>query len=113
MMELTLAALGSSLIGVIIAYWLNRHRAKAELTRLHVDTALLLEERVYERYTSVAESLSNAEKSLTSARQEMASAKVELDKARGELAIQDKYIQKLIELLKAADVPFPPQSEFA
>lgn len=104
-MELAVAALGSSLIGVMVAYWLNRHKTKAEVTRLHVDTALLLEERVYARYTSISDSLANAEKAL-------ASATVELEKAREELVIQDRYIQELTQILKAAGIEFPSQAEF-
>jgi hypothetical protein len=83
---------GGGFVALINAYF-GRHKNKAEVTDLHVKTAIELERVAMERYSTVSRNLDEAEKYLA--------------EARKELAAYRSYVKELEDLLIKHDIDIP------
>lgn len=87
--------LTSTVISAVAGHIFGRKKVHADVTAVHVDTALKLEEIAVVRYRSAQEALDAAQAALNA--------------ARAEIRWQEDYIELLHDLLDRAGIPYPPK----
>lgn len=83
----------SSALSAIVTTWFNRRKVQVEVSSQSIKTALDLEERVYDRFTSAMHSLDIAQNAL--------------DVARKEIRILEDYAGVLTGILDEAGLTYP------
>lgn len=95
--QFLIAVLGSNALTAFLTNWLNRRRDGADVTHVHVQTALALEERAIDRYGHALEALETAQDAL--------------NQAREELEYHARYIVVLRRILDAAGLKYPEMDQ--